>query len=119
MIYEDCEVYNLSEQDGTQETALERPANDDVRAWRKYWKVQGQSWRTEPEISKKRQHYLAERRKIKTNINLSIYPFKGIKLKRADIEWLLATHENNLGKFVWNDDSLRELSELELRYADL
>ena len=46
------------------------------------------------EISKERQEFLAERRKIKPDYRQDIYPFKDIKLKRADIEWLLATHES-------------------------
>src|SRR5258708_3417452 len=103
----------------TQKTTLQRPANDDKEAWKAYWKEQGQPWRTEPEISKERQKYLAERRKIKTDFQQCIYPFKDIRLERADIEWLLSTHENNRGPIDWNDESQREREGLDLRGADL
>ncbi len=71
------------------------PDSDDKGAWKAYWKKQGQPWRREPRISKERQDYLAERRKIEPDIEQGIYPFKDIKLRRADIEWLLSTHDNN------------------------
>ena len=125
----------MSEQDGThvstkpcrsgqvstQETTLQRPANDDKEVWKKFWKSRNQPWRTEPEISKERQEYLAERRKIEPDIEQGISPFKEIdpKLSRADIEWLLSTHENNRGPVDWNDESQRERGGLDLRGADL
>ncbi len=40
-----------SKQNGTQKTALQRPANDDEEVWEAYWKVQGWPWRIEPEIN--------------------------------------------------------------------
>jgi uncharacterized protein YjbI with pentapeptide repeats len=80
--------------------------------WRAYWKAQGQSWRTEPEIDIKRQEYLAKLRAISPDIKQGIYPFKGIKLSRADIEWLLATHES----VDWGNE--RYLG-IDLRGADL
>src|SRR3974390_2755205 len=86
-----------SQQNGKQAPALQRPANDDTEAWKAYWKERGQPWRTEPEIDTKRQKYLAERRNIQPNIEQGIYPFKEIKLSRADVEWLLATHEHGRG----------------------
>ena len=100
---------SLSEQDGTQSltkqrpsrktsstnqqhdkqtNAAQRPANDDTEPWKAYWQAQGQPWRTEPEIDLERKHYLAERRNIKPDIKQGIYPFKDIKLSRADVEWL-------------------------------
>jgi len=109
----------LSELDGTQETVLEQPTNDNEETWKKYWSSQGQSWRTEPEISKERQEFLAERRKIEPNYEQRIYPFKDIKLNRADIEWLLSTHDNNRGPVDWNDESQREREGLDLKGADL
>jgi uncharacterized protein YjbI with pentapeptide repeats len=105
--------------DGTQVPALQRPANDDKEAWKAYWKAQGQTWRTEPEIDIERQKYLAERRCITPDIEQGIYPFKGIKLSRADVEWLVVTHENGRGPIDWNDKSQREREELDLRGADL
>src|SRR6266446_9358138 len=83
----------MSEQDGTKAPALQRPANDDKEAWKAYWKEQGQPWRTEPEIDTERQKYLAERRAIVPDIERGMYPFKGVRLSRADVEWLLAMEE--------------------------
>lgn len=98
---------------------LPRPANDDKKVWQAYWKAQGQDWRSEPEIGEERQLYLAEHRKIKPDFKQGIYPFKGIKLNRADVEWLLATHENGRGPVNWFDNSQRERKGLDLRGADL
>src|SRR3989442_2366275 len=90
----------MSEQDGRQATAIQRPANDDPGTWKAYWKAQGQPWRTEPEIAAERQAFLADRRAILPDIEQGIYPFKDIKLHRADVEWLLATHDGT-GHNVW------------------
>src|SRR2546422_11418207 len=90
----------MSEQDGTKAPALQRPANDDKEAWKAYWKEQGQPWRTEPEIDAVRQKYLAERRAIVPDIEKGIYPFKDIRLTRADVEWLLATHGTDVGQLI-------------------
>lgn len=111
----------MSEQDGTSATTFQRPSNDDKEAWKDYWKVLGQSWRNEPEIGQDRQKFLTSRRGITPSIEQGIYPFKGIepKLTRADIEWLLATHENGRGPVDWSDGSQREREGLDLRGADL
>jgi len=109
----------LSEQDETQATTLKRPANDDKEAWYAYWKAQGQPWRWEPEISEERQRYLAEQRKIKPSFIQGIYPFKGIKLSRADIEWLLAIHEVGQRPVDWSDERQRGRKGFDLRGADL
>lgn len=108
-----------SKQNGIQTTMIQRPANDDKDAWKAYWKAQGQEWRTEPETDVERQKYLDERRKIEPNNEQGIYPFKDIKLSRADVEWLLATHENGRGPIDWSDKSQRERYGLDLRGADL
>src|SRR6266480_1733328 len=79
-----------NQQNGKQASAAQRPANDDREAWKAYWKTHSQPWRTEPEVDEERQKYLAERRDITPDIEKGIYPFKGIKLSRADVEWLLA-----------------------------
>src|SRR5690348_11624601 len=68
----------------------QRPASDDKEAWKTYWKEQGQPWRTEPEVDVERKKFLTERRKITPNFAQGIYPFKNVKLTRADVEWLLA-----------------------------
>src|SRR5207248_2378796 len=92
----------VNQQNGKQDPAAQRPANDDKEAWKTYWKAQGQIWRTEPEIDRERQKYLTECRAVKPDIHKGIYPFRGIKLRRADIEWLLAIHENGRGPVDWN-----------------
>ena len=109
----------MSEQDSTQSSALQHPANDDKESWISYWRAQGQSWRTEPEIDVERQKYLAERHSIKPDIEQSIYPFKDIKLNRADIEWLLATHEDRLKPADWGYEEQRVREELDLREVNL
>ena len=109
----------MSDQDNGQVSTLQRPTTNDPEAWRAYWKEQGWSWRTEPEIETDRQKYLTERRSITPNIEQGIYPFGGIKLSRADVEWLLATHENGKGPVDWNDESQREREGLDLRGANL
>src|SRR5947209_4371370 len=110
---------SMSEQDGTLKTASQRPANDNKEAWRAYWEAQGQSWRTEPEIDEERQKFLNERRSITPHIEQGVYPFKDIKLNRADIEWLLATFENGRGPVHWNAGRDRSRNGLDLRGADL
>src|SRR6266699_2552248 len=109
----------MSEQDSKQATTLPRSTNNDKEAWRVYWKTQGQPWRTEPEIDAERQKYLEERRKVVPDIIQGIYPFKDIKLNRADVEWLLTTHENGRGPVDWSDEYQRERKGLDLRGADL
>ena len=96
-----------------------RPAPDDREAWKAYWQAQGQPWRTEPEIDTKRQDELAQRRSIVPDIERGIYPFKAMKLSRADAEWLLATHDNGRGPVDWSDEQERKREGLDLRGADL
>ncbi len=59
------------------------------------------------------------RRAIVPDIEQGIYPFKDIKLNRADVEWLLATHENGRGPVDWSDEWQRQRIGLDLRGADL
>jgi len=108
-----------NQQNGKQILAAQRPTNDDKEAWQAYWRTQGQPWRTEPEIGTERQKYLAERRIIKPDIKSSIYPFMDIKLSRADVEWLLATHENGRGPVDWNEENQRARNGLDMRGANL
>ena len=65
--------------------------------WRQYWQEKGFPWRTEPEIDAKWQEELSQCRIIVPDIEKGIYPFKGMKLSRADVEWLLAAHQNGYG----------------------
>jgi uncharacterized protein YjbI with pentapeptide repeats len=76
-------------------------------------------WRTEPEIDAERQQFLRERLAIQPDVNQGIYPFKGVKLTRADVEWLLATHEDGRGPVDRDDEQQRGRMGLDLRGADL
>jgi uncharacterized protein YjbI with pentapeptide repeats len=105
---------------------IQRPAsNDDRAAWQAYWKAQGMPWRTEPEIGAERQQYLGERRTVKPDIENGIYPFRdengGITLNRADVEWLLATHESGgvRGPVDWSDEKQHARAGIDLRGATL
>jgi hypothetical protein len=62
-----------------------------------FWAAHGQPWRTEPEIAPERQAQLAARRAITPDVVRGAFPFTGMRLERADIEWLLATHEDRRG----------------------
>jgi hypothetical protein len=100
-------------------TSPQRPITDDRDAWNAYWVANDQSWRTEPEIDEERQVYLSEYRAIVPDIQRGIYPFKNIKLSRADIEWLLATQDDGRGPIEWNYENQRRGEGLDLRGADL
>ncbi len=77
------------------------------------------SWRAEPEISPEQQTLLAERRAIAPEVRTSTYPFAGMSLTRADVEWLLATHENGRGPVQWDDVTQRGHIGLDVRGANL
>ncbi len=76
-----------------------------------------QPWRTEPEIELARQEHLRRCLATTPDITRGIYPFKEMKLSRADVEWLLATHENGRGPGMGSDEQQRQ--GLDLRGADL
>src|SRR6185312_12977515 len=113
------EEASMSDQNSTQISILPYPTTSDPEAWKVYWQAQNQPWRTEPEIDVERQRYLAERRNITPDWEQGIFPFRSIKLNRADVEWLLATLDNGRGPVDWNDESQREREGLDLRGADL
>ena len=94
----------MKTQEGIQVQLPPRPTINDREAWKDYWKAQGQPWRAEPEIDTSRQEELAKRREIVSDIEQGIYPFRGMKLNRADIEWLLATHDGGRGPLDWSDE---------------
>lgn len=99
-----------------------RTADDaGAEAWRAYWKAQGMPWRTEPEIGAERQRLLAERRATTPDIARGVYPFKETPLTRADVEWLLATHESGSmrGPVDASDPGQRAREGLDLRGAQL
>ena len=97
----------------------ERPTTNERAPWRIWWRSQGQTWRLEPEIAPERQATLGERRAISADVSASVYPFAGMPLTRADVEWLLATHEQGRGPVEWEDVAQRERVGLDLRGADL
>jgi uncharacterized protein YjbI with pentapeptide repeats len=109
----------MSNQDGKQATATLRPSTEDTQAWKAYWQTQGQPWRTQPEIDAKRQEELAQCHKIAPGIEKGIYPFKGMKLSRADVEWLLAMHKNGHRLADENDWRQPGPDGLDLRGANL
>jgi len=89
-----------------------------AKEWKSHWKALGQEWRTEPEISKQRQTELEKHRALKPDEEKGMYPFSQVKLNRADVEWLLATHENGRGPVIWSDESQRKRRGLDLRGAN-
>lgn len=100
--------------------ASSQPPNaNDRDAWPAYWRLQGLPWRTEPEIDEKRQSELTIHRTIMPDIKNGFYPFKNIKLSRADIEWLLATHNNGYGPIDKDYMNQFKGEGLDLRGADL
>jgi uncharacterized protein YjbI with pentapeptide repeats len=116
----------VSEQEPVETATQPRPMPEGHHTWDDYWTKQHyQPWRTEPEIDAERRRFLAERRAIQPNVEEGIYPFRdasgGIKLTRADVEWLLATHESggSVGPVDWSDERQRAREGLDLRGADL
>jgi uncharacterized protein YjbI with pentapeptide repeats len=109
----------MSEEEGRQVTSPPRPTTADHETWKTYWKAQGQHWRTQPEIDLKRQQELRRCLAIVSNVEKDIYPFRGMKLHRADIEWLLAMHDAGRGPVDWTNEQERERAGLDVRYADL
>jgi uncharacterized protein YjbI with pentapeptide repeats len=72
-------------------------------------------WRTEPEVDAQRQRFLSDCRTRRPPWQADGSPFGGIRLARADIEWLLATHEDQgvVGPVVqnWVDEVPASLCE--------
>src|ERR1051326_4699928 len=106
---------SASQQNGKESPSVQRPTDSNKEAWIAYWKGQDQPWRREPEIDVERQKYLAERRCIMPNIEQGVYSFKDIKLSRAEVDWLLATHESRgmQGPVDWSNASQREREGLD------
>ena len=102
-----------------QSERVSRPTPSNRTEWQDYWNSLEQLWRTEPEINQERQQYLTERLAIQADLDEGIYKFRGIKLNRADIEWLLAQHENGRGPIdVHNPEHTARIG-IDLRGADL
>jgi uncharacterized protein YjbI with pentapeptide repeats len=109
----------MIEQDNDSSPLTQRPSTSDEESWRDYWQKQGLPWRTEPEIDEERQEFLAKCRGIRPDIKKGVYPFKNVRLSRADIEWLLVTHEEGRGPVEWDDTRQRMRRGLDLRGANL
>jgi len=84
------------------------------------------SWRTEPEISQRRKDelrkYLESVRDIKPDIRRvkeGKYPFKGVKLTRADVIFLLIEHDDGPGPVEGSDLNQPTPKGLDLRGANL
>lgn len=75
-------------------------------------------WRLEPEIDSARQEQLMRWLATPADLKRGIYPFKGIKLSRADIEWLLVTHENRC-QYRGRQSDRKRCWKLDARGADL
>ena len=109
----------MSEQKDNPISPLQCPALNDLHGWGNYWRAQDQPWRTEPEIDEDRQSFLITRCLKIAEINRGEYPFKGIQLNRADIEWLLATPKTERELGDWDIQFPNECKGLDLRGADL
>jgi len=96
-----------------------RPQTRERAAWKAYWEECGLHWRTEPEIDENRQAVLSAHRVTAPDFDEGIYPFRGVKLDRADVEWLLATHEGGRGPVDIHDWQQLERKGIDLRGADL
>lgn len=77
------------------------------------------AWCIEPEIDETRQHFLRQRLTVPPNVQQGIYPFKDVPLTRADVEWLLLTHEQGRGPVEWSDRTQQEREGIDLRGANL
>jgi uncharacterized protein YjbI with pentapeptide repeats len=113
------EKIDISDHTNTLPAQPQYPTTNDRDVWLDYWQKCSQSWRTEPEIDRNRQQFLTERLAMKPDIVQGIYPFKNIKLERADVEWLLANHEQGRGPIDWSNEHQREREGLDLRGAEL
>ena len=113
--------HQASNQNGAQAPALQHPASDDREAWKVYWGEQGQSWRTEPEISNERQHELEARLASIPDVREEeLLYFQDVRLNRADIEWMLATQKRDRIVVFTRDNEQRQRHEcLTLSGADL
>jgi uncharacterized protein YjbI with pentapeptide repeats len=87
--------------------------------WRAFWTASGLPWRTELEIPAERQQELAEHRKTRAKPSRYRFPFKGMHLTRADVEWLLATHQRGRRPIDPTDPLQRGRQGLDLRMADV
>lgn len=109
----------MNEQEIERIVTGQRPATTDTVIWNMYWERQGQPWRNQPEIDAERQEYLKKRRHRVLKEKKLVNPLKDVQLSRADIEWLLAAHENGRGPLDWDDLGQRKRKGLHLSDVDL
>lgn len=92
----------------------------DTETWQAYWKQQGQPWRSEPLIDQERQQLVASCLQKGVDIEQGKYPFQGMRLSRADVEWLLAAEEEKSARErTGSDHSRKSGTGLDVRGADL
>jgi uncharacterized protein YjbI with pentapeptide repeats len=105
----------------TETGGSERSVPEGYTSWPSFWQAVGMPWRIEPEIPHERRLVLAARWATEPDPSRGKYPFKGARLDRADVEWLLATHESDgiCGPVDWNEKNQRTREGLDLRGADL
>lgn len=108
-----------NQKNGKQARSAQHPSNKDKEGWKAFWISKGQPWRTEPEIDVTRQKILTDCYNITPDIEQGIYPFEDVKLNRADIEWLLATHNQGQGMISEEMVIFGLARGLDLRGADL
>jgi uncharacterized protein YjbI with pentapeptide repeats len=91
-----------------------------AETWQAYWKEQGQPWRSEAPIDEQRQQLLSSCVQGGVDIEQGKYPFKGMRLSRADVEWLLVAEESRSAEESTGGGSSRKpLRGLDVRGADL
>ena len=99
------------------------PSNThEAATWKAYWNGQGQPWRTEPIIDEERQQLLLRYSQGDVDIECGMYPFKGVRLSRADVEWLLAMQEQRSAQAHMggsNTEKQQQAFGLDVRGADL
>jgi uncharacterized protein YjbI with pentapeptide repeats len=107
----------------TTSSTQDQPVPAGYISWPDYWMAMGTPWRIEPDIAVERQQYLDDRRTVLPDIEKGTYPFRDIRLHRADVEWLLATHENGRGPVWWEEEKDKSFDRrragLDLRGADM
>ncbi|HEY7780344.1 MAG TPA: pentapeptide repeat-containing protein [Ktedonobacterales bacterium] len=113
----------MSSQDDGPSNRCQPPNGDEREPWRRNWLAQDQPWRSEPEIAPSRQRALAAQRDVPSNVLRGVYTFQQVEppLTRADVEWLLATHESLglVGPIDWAEPWQAERSGVDLRGTDL
>jgi uncharacterized protein YjbI with pentapeptide repeats len=105
---EELEQFPLSQEENLSSSARNHVQGPDPQA----------PWRLEPEIEPARQEQLARCLATPVDLKRSLYPFKGMKLSRADIEWLLVTHTNRC-QSRGHQSEQKQCWKLDARGADL